>query len=58
MNAASHRSAAFARLARLAARPDGRRITPLFDADPDRAHRFSVTLDDLTLDFSKSAIER
>ncbi|HVC61660.1 MAG TPA: glucose-6-phosphate isomerase [Acetobacteraceae bacterium] len=57
MNAASPRSAAFARLAQLAARPDGRRITPLFDADPDRARRFSATLDDLILDFSKSAID-
>lgn len=57
MNAASHRSAAFARLAQLAARPDGRRITPLFDADPDRARRFSASLDDLTIDFSKSAID-
>jgi len=57
MNAASPRSAAFARLAQLAARPDGRRITPLFDADPDRARRFSASLDDLTLDFSKSAID-
>ncbi|MGA3397785.1 MAG: glucose-6-phosphate isomerase [Acetobacteraceae bacterium] len=57
MNAASPRSAAFARLAQLAARPDGRRITPLFDADPGRAHKFSASLDDLTLDFSKSAID-
>ena len=50
-------NAAFQRLADLAARPDGRRITPLFDADPARAHRFSASLDDLTLDFSKSAID-
>jgi glucose-6-phosphate isomerase len=57
MNAASPRSAAFARLAQLAARPAGRRITPLFDADPDRAHRFSAAFDDLTLDYAKSAID-
>ena len=57
MNIASPRSAAFARLAQLAARPDGRRITPLFDADPERARKFSASLDDLMLDFSKSAID-
>ena len=57
MNTASPRSAAFARLAQLAARPDGRRITPLFDADPERARKFSASLDDLMLDFSKSAID-
>src|SRR5581483_10164508 len=57
MDAASPRPAALARLAHLAARPDGRRITPLFDADPQRAHRFSAALDDLLLDFSKSAID-
>jgi len=51
------RQAALARLAALAARPDGRRITPLFAADPNRARRFSATFDDLTLDFSKSAID-
>lgn len=51
------RSAAFARLSTLTQRPDGRRITPLFAADPERARRFSVRLDDLTLDFSKSAID-
>ncbi|HEY8289797.1 MAG TPA: glucose-6-phosphate isomerase, partial [Acetobacteraceae bacterium] len=51
------RQAALAHLAALAARPDGRRITSLFAADPNRARRFSATLDDLTLDFSKSAID-
>ncbi len=51
------RSSAFARLASLAARPNGRRITPLFAADPERARKFSLSLDDLTLDFSKSAID-
>ena len=50
-------NAAFQRLADLAARTDGRRITPLFDADPARAHRLSASLDDLTLDFSKSSID-
>ena len=57
VSGAPSRSAAFARLRELADRPDGRRITPLFAADPARAHRFSATLDDLTLDFSKSAID-
>ncbi len=51
------RQSAFARLAALAARPDGTHITPLFAADPERAHRFSATLDDLTLDYAKSAID-
>jgi len=53
----STRQAAFARLTALAARPDGRRITPLFAADPGRAHKFSASLDDVTLDYSKSAID-
>ena len=57
MTQSSPRAAAFARLAALAARPDGRRITTLFAASPDRARRFSASLDDLTLDFSKSAID-
>ncbi len=51
------RSAAFVRLRQLADRPGGRRITPLFAADPHRAARFSVALDDLTLDFSKSSLD-
>ena len=51
------RHAAFARLAALAARPNGRRITHLYDADPHRAQRFTATLDDLTLDYSKSSID-
>ncbi len=46
-----------AHLTALAARPDGRRITPLFAASPERARRFSASLDDLTLDYSKSAID-
>ena len=51
------RQAAFARLTQLAARPDGRRITPLFAADPGRARAFTAAHDDLTLDISKSAID-
>ncbi len=53
----SARHAAFARLAALAARPDGRRITPLFAADPHRAQRLSFALDDLSLDVSRTAID-
>jgi glucose-6-phosphate isomerase len=56
MSQPSARTAALTRLAALAARPEGRRITPLFAADPERARRFSASLDDLTLDYSKSAI--
>jgi glucose-6-phosphate isomerase len=51
------RHAAFARLKALADRPDGRRITPLFAADPGRAARFTAQLDDLSLDLSKTAID-
>ncbi|MGE0222041.1 MAG: glucose-6-phosphate isomerase [Acetobacteraceae bacterium] len=51
------RQAAFAKLSELAARPGGRRITTLFAADTDRARRFTVSLDDLTLDLSKQAID-
>jgi glucose-6-phosphate isomerase len=51
------RQAAMARLTALAARPDGRRITPLFAADQERAHKFSASMHDLTLDYSKSAID-
>jgi glucose-6-phosphate isomerase len=57
MTQTATRSAAFARLSALAARPAGRLITPLFAADPARAARFSASLDDLTLDFSKNAID-
>ena len=57
MTQPSTRSAAFAHLAALAARPGGRAITPLFAADPARAERFSAGLGDLTLDFSKNAID-
>src|SRR4051812_39273040 len=58
MSHTSTRAAALARLAALAARPDGRRITTLFAADPGRARRFSASLEDLTLDYSKSAIDQ
>jgi glucose-6-phosphate isomerase len=51
------RHAALARLSALAARPNGRRITPLYEADPARAARFSAELDDLTLDYSQSSID-
>ena len=44
-------------LAMLAARPDAGAIRPLFAADPHRAARFTATLDDLTLDISKSSID-
>ena len=53
----STRQTALAGLTARAARPDGRRITPLFAADPERAHRFSASHDDLVLDYSKSAID-
>ena len=57
MSQPTTRQAAFDRLSALAARQGGRRITPLFAAAPERAHRFSATLDDLGLDYSKSAID-
>jgi glucose-6-phosphate isomerase len=57
MTSTDPRHAAFARLSALAARPDGRQITPLFVADPNRAARYSLMMDDLTLDYSKSAID-
>ena len=50
-------AASWRHLADLAARPDGRCITPLFAADPARVSRFSHRLDDLTLDLSKSSID-
>jgi glucose-6-phosphate isomerase len=34
-----------------------RRIAALFDADPERFSRFSVALDDMLLDYSKTAID-
>ncbi len=51
------RPAGFNRLRQLADRPDGRRITPLFAADPGRAARFTAHFDDLSLDYSKSSID-
>ena len=51
------RSAAFARLHALADRPGARHITALFAADPARASRYALTLDDLTLDYAKTAID-
>jgi glucose-6-phosphate isomerase len=57
MSTESPLDAAWFRLDALVARPGGRRITPLFVAAPDRARRFTVTLDDLALDLSKTAID-
>lgn len=54
---APNRQTAFNHLRALAERPNGRKITPLFARDPNRASRFTVAFDDLTLDFSKSAID-
>jgi glucose-6-phosphate isomerase len=51
------RETMFARLRALAERPNGKRIAPLFAADRARAARFSVSLDDLALDFSRSSID-
>ena len=48
---------AWLRLATLAARPDAAAIRPLFAADPARARRFTATLDDRTVDVSKTAID-
>ena len=48
---------AWQRLHDLAARPDAGDIRALFNADPSRAARFTATLDDLTLDLSKTAID-
>jgi len=48
---------AFARLAALAARPDGRSIIARFAQDPGRAGRFCAAFEDLTLDFAKSSID-
>jgi glucose-6-phosphate isomerase len=51
------RKAGFARLRQLAQRPDGDKITPLFAADPKRAERYTVSFEDLVLDYSKTAID-
>ena len=50
-------AAAWARLDALAARPGARDIRALFAADPRRAARFTAVLDDLALDWSKTAID-
>jgi glucose-6-phosphate isomerase len=52
-----NRQAGFHHIRALADRPDGRRITPLFAADPQRAARFTTSFADLSLDFSKSSID-
>ncbi len=51
------RKAGFAHLRQLAHRPDGDKITPLFAADPKRAERYTASFQDLTLDYSKTAID-
>ena len=48
---------AWLRLADFAARPDAAAIRALFAADPERARRFTGTLDDLTIDLSKTSID-
>ena len=57
MNSQTPLDAAWARIADLAARPESRRIRPLFADDPARARRFSAGFEDLTLDFSKTSID-
>ena len=57
MSTDSPLAAAWTRLADLAARPAARNVNALFAADPDRARRFSASFEDLTLDFSKTAID-
>ena len=57
MTPESSARAAWAYLNELAARPGARQIRPLFAADPDRAARRCLRLDDLTLDLSKTAID-
>jgi glucose-6-phosphate isomerase len=44
------------RLAALAAKPETSEIRRRFAEDPDRARRYTATLDDLTLDFSKTSV--
>ena len=48
---------AWSHLAALAVRPAAGDIRALFEADPGRAARCTVALDDLTLDWSKTAID-
>ena len=47
---------AWDKLAALAAGPGGRLISPLFQADPERAENFSASFEDMFLDFSKTSI--
>ena len=49
------RHTALAHLSSPSVRPNGQRITPLYD-DPARAAQFSATPTDLTLDYAKSSI--
>ncbi len=51
------RDAAWARIMQLASLPAASAIRPLFEADPERAAKYSAALDDLTLDFSKNSID-
>jgi glucose-6-phosphate isomerase len=53
---ASATQPAWDKLAALAAVPGGRLITPLFQADPQRAEKFSASFEDMFLDFSKTSI--
>ena len=57
MKAESVITSAWRRLESLATVPDAGRIRSLFAADPKRQAKFSASLDDLTLDFSKTAID-
>lgn len=50
------RAQAWAVVMQLASRPNAAAIRPLFTADPRRAARFTATLDDLTLDVSKTSV--
>ena len=50
------RTAAWARVMQLASVPNASAIRPLFAADPQRASKFTVSLDDLTLDVSKTSV--
>ena len=53
---ASATQPAWDKLTALAAAPGGRQITPLFEADPQRAEKFSASFEDMFLDFSKTSI--
>jgi hypothetical protein len=49
--------AGFARLRQMAERTNGRRNTPLFAADPDRAVDFTAHFDDLSPECSRASID-